>query len=264
VTSSRKSLVLSLRNAFEALAVSVPTVVDGARGKLSQRDCDARLETFAAHVMRNAEIAVTVRGREHLDGAQSARGGYHAENGADPRGHTYLVMSNHQSHYDVPVLYYVLGGRMRMVAKKELFSLPLFGRALRDAGMIEVDRGNRARAVECLAATRAQLEAGTHIWIAPEGTRSETGELQPFKKGGFVLALDMGAPILPITIKGTRDVLPSHGLLSRHGVEVHVTIHPPIDTAPFVARRNGANATETKASRDVLMNQVRAAIESAL
>jgi 1-acyl-sn-glycerol-3-phosphate acyltransferase len=250
-TPSRKSLLLSLRNAYEALAVSVPTVVDGVRGRLSARECDVRLETFAAHVMRNAEIAVSVRGREHLEGGQSTRGGL----GAGSR--TYVVMSNHQSHYDVPVLYYVLGGRMRMVAKKELFRVPVFGRAIRDAGMIEVDRGNRQGAIASLAKAKEQLEGGTHIWIAPEGTRSESGELVPFKKGGFVLALDMKAPILPITIKGTRDVLPAHGMFSRRGVEVHVTIHPPIETAHI-------DTTNMKAARDALTTEVRLAIASAL
>lgn len=259
-SSARKSLVLSLRNAYEALAVSVPTVVDASRGRLSQRDCDVRLETFASHVMRNAEIAVSVRGRENLRGSGSAAGGLDAD------ARTFVVMSNHQSHYDVPVLYYVLGGRMRMVAKTELFAVPLFGRAIRDAGMIEVDRGNRERAIASLAAAKKQLQAGTHIWIAPEGTRSVSGELMPFKKGGFVLALDMGAPILPISIKGTRDVLPSHGMLSRPGVSVHVTIHPPIETEPFAARATSASASaaERKAARDALMSDVRAAIASAL
>jgi 1-acyl-sn-glycerol-3-phosphate acyltransferase len=256
--STRKSLLLSVRNAYEALAVSVPTVIDGARGQLSQKECDERLERFAAHVMRNGEIAVSVRGRENLEGGQSTRGGL------DAGTRTYVVMSNHQSHYDVPVLYYVLGGRMRMVAKTELFKLPIFGRAIRDAGMIEVDRGNRQRAIASLATAKKQLADGTHIWIAPEGTRSETGELLPFKKGGFVLALDMEAPILPITIKGTRDVLPSHGLLSRRGVEVHVTIHPPIDTTPYLERARSSSKADAKAARDALMNEVRLAIGSAL
>ncbi len=257
--SSRKSLVLSLRNAYEALAVSAPTVFDAVRGRLTQRDCDDRLERFAAHVMRNAQILVSVRGREHLEGSQSSLGGTDAER---PRHGTYVVMSNHQSHYDVPVLYYVLGGRMRMVAKTELFAVPIFGQALRASGMIEVDRGNHQRAIASLGTAKKQLERGTHVWIAPEGTRSDGGELMPFKKGGFVLALDMEAPILPVTIKGTRDVLPSQGLLTRRDVEVHVTIHPPIDTAPFKAR--SSTRSDAKVARDELMNEVRTAIASAL
>jgi 1-acyl-sn-glycerol-3-phosphate acyltransferase len=257
--SPRKSLVLSLRNAYEALAVSAPTVLDAARGRLTQRECDARLESFASHVMRNAEIVVSVRGREHLEGGQSSHGG---TDGARPLSSTYVVMSNHQSHYDIPVLYYVLGGRMRMVAKTELFSVPIFGRAIREAGMIEVDRGNHQRAIASLDTAKKQLEAGTHIWIAPEGTRSETGELLPFKKGGFVLALDMEAPILPITIQGTRDVLPAHGMLSRKGAVVHVTIHPPIDTSPYKARSSARG--DAKVARDELIKQVHQAIGSAL
>ncbi len=257
--SSRKSLVLSLRNAYEALAVSAPTVFDAARGRLTQRDCDDRLERFAAHVMRNAQILVSVRGREHLEGSQSSLGGTDAER---PRHGTYVVMSNHQSHYDVPVLYYVLGGRMRMVAKTELFAVPIFGQALRASGMIEVDRGNHQRAIASLGTAKQQLERGTHIWIAPEGARSDGGELMPFKKGGFVLALDMEASILPVTIKGTRDVLPSQGLLTRRDVEVHVTIHPPIDTALFKAR--SSTRSDAKVARDELMSEVRTAIASAL
>lgn len=235
--------MLSLRNAYEALAVSAPTVMDAARGRLSARDCDERLERFAAHVMRNAEIAVTVRGRESLERFGEKR--------------AFVVMSNHQSHYDVPVLYYVLGGNMRMVAKKELFALPLFGRAIREAGMIEVDRGNRERAIASLESAKERLATGTNIWIAPEGTRSPTGELLPFKKGGFVLALDMDAPVLPVTIQGTRQVLPAKGLRSRHGVEVHVTIHPVIET-------KGLAALDRKAARESLMSDVRRAIASAL
>src|ERR1019366_817617 len=140
------------------------------------------------------------------------------------------------SFYDVPVLYYVLGGNLRMVAKKELFDVPIFGRAMREAGFIEVDRSNRERAVQSLALAKEQLVAGTSVWIAPEGTRSDTGELGPFKKGGFHLAFETGLPILPVALKGTRDVLRARGLLSEAGHDVKVTILPRIDTAPFLAK----------------------------
>jgi len=249
---SRGSIVLSLRNAYEALAVSAPTVVAAARGRLTAKDCDAHLERFAAHVMRNAEISVTVRGREVLEADEKASG----------KRRTFVVMSNHQSHYDIPVLYYVLGGNMRMVAKKELFSLPLFGRAIRDAGMIEVDRKNRERAIASLSKAKEQLHGGTNIWIAPEGTRSTTGALGDFKKGGFVIAIDMDAPILPITIDGTRSILPSGTAFSKRGQAVDVTIHAPIETHDFMAKANTAEAKKT--ARTALMEAVRKSIASAL
>jgi 1-acyl-sn-glycerol-3-phosphate acyltransferase len=236
----RKSLLLSLRNAYETLAVSAPTVSDALRGRLTREVCDERLETWASRVVRNAEIVLTVHGREHL-----------------APGQAYVLMSNHQSHMDVPVLYHVLGANLRMIAKKELFELPLFGRAMREAGFVEVDRKNRQRAIASLETAKEHLAAGTHIWVAPEGTRSKTGELLPFKKGGFVLAIDTGAPVLPITIVGTREILRAKGVRSRRGAEVNVTLHPPIDTSRFAGK-------DRKAARDALASEVRRAIASAL
>jgi len=235
-----KSLFLSLRNVYETLAVSARTVVDAARGRLTRKVCDERLEAWSSRVVRNAEIVLTVRGRENL-----------------APGKTYVIMSNHQSHYDVGVLYYMLGANIRMVAKKELFDLPIFGRALHEAGFISVDRKNRRSAIKSLDAAKLHLEGGTHIWIAPEGTRSPTGELMPFKKGGFMIALASGAPILPITIRGTRDILRAKGMRSRRGAEVTVTIHAPIDIARF-------GDGDRKKQRDDLIEEVRRVIASAL
>ena len=235
-----RSLLLSLRNVYETLYVSAPTVVDAAKGRISQKVCDDRLEAWASRVVRNAEIVVSVRGREHIT-----------------RDATYVIMSNHQSHYDVAILYYVLGGNVRMVAKKELFELPIFGRAIREAGFVSVDRKNTEKAIKSLENAKDWVKKGTHLWIAPEGTRSPSGDLLPFKKGGFMIALATESPVLPITIRGTRDILPSGGLRSRGGVEVHVTIHAPLAIAPYLAM-------EKKAGRDALMNDVRRAISSAL
>jgi 1-acyl-sn-glycerol-3-phosphate acyltransferase len=240
VGGGHRSLLLSLRNVYETLYVSAPTVIDAARGRITQKVCDDRLEAWASRVVRNAEILVSVRGRENI-----------------AEGATYVVMSNHQSHYDVAILYYVLGGNVRMVAKKELFQLPIFGRAIREAGFVSVDRRNTEKAIQSLENAKVWVKKGTHLWIAPEGTRSETGSLLPFKKGGFMIALATESPVLPITIRGTRDILPSGGLLSRGGVEVHVTIHPAIPIAPYLAM-------ERKAGRDALMSDVRRAIASAL
>jgi 1-acyl-sn-glycerol-3-phosphate acyltransferase len=169
-------------------------------------------------------------------------------------------MSNHQSHYDVAVIYYVLGSRIRMVAKRELFSIPVIGRAMEVAGFISVDRGNTRSAIASLEGARASLSEGIPIWIAPEGTRSVTGELLPFKKGGFVLALETGAPVLPVSIQGTRAALPAKGLQSVRDVDVRVTIHPAIDPRSFLAD----SPSNVRAARDALAERVRAAIASGL
>jgi 1-acyl-sn-glycerol-3-phosphate acyltransferase len=233
------SVSLSLENVYETLAISWPTVVDAVYGRLTKKLCDDRLEGWAQAVVDNARITLSVAGREHLRPNE-----------------TYLVMSNHQSLYDIPVLFFVIGPNVRMVTKKELFRVPVFGGALEAAGFISIDRSDRDRAIRSLDEARALLAGGTHVWIAPEGTRSRTGQLLPFKKGAFYLAFEAGLPILPVTLKGTRDVLAAKGVLSTPGAHVAVTIHPKIDPRPYTDRG--------KSGRDELMDEVRRAIESGL
>jgi 1-acyl-sn-glycerol-3-phosphate acyltransferase len=235
-----KSLLLSLQNVYATLAVSAPTVVDAIRGTLTRKACDERLESWSSRLVANLELMISVHGRENVD----------------PRK-TYLIMSNHQSHYDVAVIYYVLGSSIRMVAKRELFDVPVFGRAIEAAGFVAIDRKNHERAIASLQDVKALLESGVPMWIAPEGTRSPTGELLPFKKGGFILALETGATILPVTLRGTRDALRAKGLLSRAGAEVYVTIHPPIDPRRYAD-------LDRKTARNKLLEEVRAAIASGL
>ncbi len=233
------SVALSLENVYETLAISWPTVLDALHGRLTKQICDDRLEGWARAVVENARLTVNVTGREHL------------------RPHeTYLVMSNHQSLYDIPVLFHVIGPNVRMVTKKELFRVPVFGGALAAAGFISIDRSDRDRAIRSLDEARALLASGTHVWIAPEGTRSRTGQLLPFKKGAFYLAFEAGLPILPVTLRGTRDVLAAKGVLSTPGAAVNVAIHEKIDPRPYTERG--------KAGRDELMDEVRRAIESGL
>jgi 1-acyl-sn-glycerol-3-phosphate acyltransferase len=242
--SPPKSILLSLKNVYETLYVSAPTMLDAIRGNVTKEACDDRLESWASRVVSNSEMIVSVHGREHVPPVRSG-------------GRSYLVMSNHQSHYDIAIIYYVLGSSVRMVAKRELFDLPIFGSALRASGMISIDRGNKESAIASLEEAKAKLSDGIPIWMAPEGTRSPTGKLMPFKKGGFVLAMRTGVPIMPVTIRGTRDVLRAKGMRSRRGVEVTVTIHPMIDPKRFADM-------EFTEGRDALSQAVRRAIESGL
>ncbi len=235
-----KSLALSVRNVYETFAICWPTLVDAALKRVVKETCDNRLAGWGIKLIEHAKIDVEVHGRENMK-----------------PGETYLVMSNHQSLYDVPVLFYVIGGTIRMITKKELFKVPIFGGAMREAGFISIDRQNRNRAVESLAEAKEKLGRGVHIWIAPEGTRSKTGELLPFKKGAFALALDAMLPVLPVTLDGTRHALPNKGLRSIPGAQVKVTLHPPIDP-------NAYAGLTSKVAREKMMQDVRKAIQSAL
>lgn len=234
-----KSLALSLRNIYETLAISFPTVVEALQGRVTKQVCDDRLARWARNIVDNAAVELEVVGRENLR-----------------HGETYLIMSNHQSLYDIPVLFHVVGSNVRMITKQELFGVPVFGPALEAARFISIDRSNRHAAIKSLQEARDLLASGTHVWIAPEGTRSRTGELLPFKKGAFYLAFEAGLPILPVTLRGTRDALPAKGVRSTAGARVRVTIHAHIDPRPYAARG--------KRGRDELMAEVRSTLESAL
>ncbi len=234
-----KSLALSVRNVYETLAICWPTVVDAALGRVTRASCDERLASWSRSVVANLGLQLDVVGAENLDPTR-----------------THIIMSNHQSHYDVPVLFSLLGGNMRMVAKKELFDVPLLGRAMRESGFVEVDRSNRERAVESLRRAREHLASGVNIWIAPEGTRSRSGALLPFKKGGFHMAFETGLPILPIAIDGTRHVLEVSHARSSPGLRVRVTIGKVIEMGDFV--------DQGRRGREEVMRHVRDAITGGL
>jgi len=192
----------------------VPTVVEARRGLIARERVDARIHRVCDALVEGAGMRVEVVGGDKV---------------RDDRA--YVYMSNHQSHLDIPVLYWALPRRtLRMVAKKELFRVPVFGGAMRAVGVVELDRGNRDRAIASLGAATAAIADGVSMWIAPEGTRSRTGQVGPLKKGGFHLAVDAGAAIVPVAISGTRAALPPGGRSIRRGVAVRVVIGDPIET----------------------------------
>ncbi len=146
-------------------------------------------------------------------------------------GESYIVVANHQSHMDIPVAVVALPFPVRIVSKKELFKIPVFGWGMRAAGIIEIDRFNRKQAIETLKRT-GEIARRHHlsILVFPEGTRSPDGKIHSFKKGPFVMAINTGIPVLPISISGTRNILPKKKLRIRSG-RVKVKIHSPIPTA---------------------------------
>lgn len=168
------------------------------------------------------------------------------------RGSSYIVMANHQSHYDVWSLIGYLPLQLRWVIKKELRSVPIFGLGCERMGHIFIDRGNPEKSREELQALRDKFSHGASVVFFPEGTRSEDGKLLPFKKGGFVMSLQAGIPILPVTVNGSRDLLPKDSTRFQPGT-ISVTIHEPVTVAEY-----------TYETKEALMGKVRGIIEAGL
>ncbi len=120
-----------------------------------------------------------------------------------------------------------------MLTKKELFRVPIWGRGLTAGEFISIDRHNRRQAFRDLEEARKKMESGIILWVAPEGTRSRDGSLGAFKKGGFMLALQTGATIVPVGIRGAHDVLPARSLALRLGQEAEVHVGEPIDASVY-------------------------------
>ncbi|RMD52073.1 MAG: 1-acyl-sn-glycerol-3-phosphate acyltransferase [Nitrospirae bacterium] len=139
-----------------------------------------------------------------------------------------VIVSNHQGAFDIFVIMVYLPIKFRWVLKKELLDIPLFGRALRDAGYISVEREDKRAAVKALRRAEGILKKGMSLAFFPEGTRSIDGSVGEFKKGAFLLATKTSTPILPISIDGSYKILKKGGFIC-HPQRVILKIHRPID-----------------------------------
>ncbi len=145
-----------------------------------------------------------------------------------PRDRTVVFMANHQSNCDPPALLAVLP-TVSIMAKKEFFRIPILNRAMLARGFIPVDRQRREAAIAAVDQAVRSLQAGHSFLVFPEGTRSRDGRLQPLKKGVFIMALKVGAPIVPVSVSGSNKVMPK-GEFVIHPGRVRITVHAPADT----------------------------------
>lgn len=165
---------------------------------------------------------------------------------------SYVVVANHQSAYDILVIYGFLNLDLKWVMKQELRKIPGIGIGCEKVGHIYVERRNPAQAKKAIADALLRLGDGVGILFFPEGTRSPDGYLLPFKKGAFRTAIDQQIPLLPVTVAGTREILPNKTLALFPGT-ARLIVHQPIDT-------RGMNALQT----EELMDRARRQIASAL
>lgn len=168
-------------------------------------------------------------------------------------GRRYIILSTHASLYDIPATFVSMPGSVRMLAKRELFRVPLLGAAMKAAEFPSIDRHSRSQAVQDLARARSMMESGIVLWAAPEGTRSSDARLLPFKKGCFYLAMDTEAIIIPVAIRGIHHVLQARSWKINLGQPVEVRVGAPIDTSGMPREQVA-----------VLMAQVRSEMEELL
>jgi 1-acyl-sn-glycerol-3-phosphate acyltransferase len=169
--------------------------------------------------LRLSGMKVCVRGREHLDPKQ-----------------TYIFTANHRSYLDTATLFSYTGRRVGLLAKKELLKVPILGYGMGFVNIMAIDRTNRERAIETVRAATERIRSGVSFGVFVEGTRARPGELLPFKKGAFHMAIDAGVPIVPVAIKHT-DVLMGKGTgLARPGM-IEFVILAPVETAGLSTAR---------------------------
>ena len=170
--------------------------------------------------MRISGVQARIVGEERLDPSTS-----------------YVFMSNHVSNLDPPLLLPAIPRRSSVLVKRELFRIPVLGRAMRLAQLVAVDRSNREAAIASVRAAAEVLRRGLNMTVFPEGTRSPDGRLLPLKKGPFYLAQEADAPIVPVTILGTEQILPKGKFLLHRG-QATIVFHAPISPAAFTDQKD--------------------------
>jgi len=165
---------------------------------------------------------------------------------------TYIFTPNHQSLIEVPLFVTYLGRNPAYLGKKEVFKYPIFGFGIKLIGVVPVDRSNSPAAVESAKLATENLRRGKSYVVYPEGTRSKDGRVAPFKKGAFMMAIDAGVPVVPVTVSGATKIMPK-AQIKIFPSTVRITVHTPLSTAGY-----------SKANVSELMEKTREKIFSAL
>lgn len=205
-------------------AASMLAYAFGLRGAFQYR-C---MQVWARTLLAVSFVRVSASGLEKLDPDRA-----------------YVFCSNHLSYMDPPIILACVRHRVLFVAKQSLFRIPVFGWAMRAVGNIAINRDNPRAAARSLRQAADVLRAGVSIVIFPEGGRSEDGELQPFRSGAFRLAIDLQAPVVPIAVVGSHEIL-SPGSINIRSGRVRVIVGSPIETRGMESRQRVALMTEVR------------------
>ena len=234
-------LIAAVRSILTYVAVSLYVLIVAPPGMLIAALFGAKRHLYVlGHLgvrlgLTLSGIRYRVAGREHVRPDRAA-----------------VYCSNHQSNDDPPVLFDAFHPMLHILYKAEIDAIPILARAFRYGGFIPVDRRNKEAAKRSIEAGAASIRAGNSFLIFPEGTRSRTAELLPFKKGGFVMAIQAQAPVVPVAVQGGRDSMHKGSWIIRP-VTVSIRIGEPVESAAYSLDR-----------RNDLIAAVRARIEALL
>jgi 1-acyl-sn-glycerol-3-phosphate acyltransferase len=220
------AVVVSLT--FSATAILVLPVNSGGRA------FHANSRIWATVLLWICNIKVTAKGLEHLDNSRN-----------------YVYVANHASMFDIPAIVKAVPDQIRIIYKKELERIPFFGWGLKWGSYIGVDRGRSPEAIQSLEKAARAIRNGASVLLYAEGTRTEDGKLQPFKRGAFRLAVMSGVAVVPLTVNG------SFGILRKHSAIVHPGTIDVVVDAPIPVRAEGGREAEQE-----LMAKVHAVIEN--
>lgn len=205
-----------------SLTISVGTIVQITFSTLTPKKLDQRIRWWSRSLLDFIKTDYRVHNPHGVNLSE---------------GKPTIIMCNHCSHFDIPLSFMALPGSIRMLAKKELLEIPIWGRAMRLSDFVAIDRFNPRQALKDMRYAKKVMEKGIALWIAPEGTRSANGKLQPFKPGGFRLAIECGATIIPLGIVGSDRIMAAKSLVINRKEKVDIYVGQPIDTSGYSKRQ---------------------------
>ena len=217
--SKPHALWIMVLSAIYILNTTGQSIIARLLGTINRPWVDKTLQLWAKRVLKLVKVKVKVINPDHV---------------MPKKGQATIVMCNHSSLYDIPLSMRAFPHHsLRMLAKKELSKIPIVGKGMTASEFPFIDRKNRRQAIKDLKAVHELLASGIVLWIAPEGTRSKDGKLAPFKRGGFITAIEAKAMIIPIGIRGACNILPANTFQFNTHQTAEIHIGQPIDASAY-------------------------------
>jgi len=238
--SKPHALWIMVLSAIYTLNTTGQSIIARLLGTINRPWVDKTLQLWAKRVLKLMKVKVKVINPDHV---------------MPKKGQATIVMCNHSSLYDIPLSMRAFPHHsLRMLAKKELSKIPIVGKGMTASEFPFIDRKNRRQAIKDLKAVHELLASGIVLWIAPEGTRSKDGKLAPFKKGGFITAIEAKAMIIPIGIRGACNILPANTFQFNTHQTAEIHIGKPIDASAYTLENKNELA-------DVVFKAMKALVE---